>query len=377
MLTTKDVALKSGFSFSTVAAALRNDPRVAAATRERILEVASAMGYRKNAFAAGLAKARAGGPHEFRATIAFLNIHRIPGSMRKSYRIISFLEGAEKRAQLLGYNLEVFRIFEPNLSGRRLSDILTARGIEGVILYGEPKESDACMGWPLDWNRFSVAIAGEGISGLGFHFAFSDAFHATMVAVQRVLSAGYQRVALVESPRADIDSAPDRTESAFLYYTHSLHASERIAPLHLAFQPRTRNTKLYQKEGEKFKKWFFKHRPQVILTRATEDLLGWLGEINMKVPRDVGLVDLALLPNRKGFAGVEERAGEIGAAALDLVSNGLLSGSVGRPVHPTGVFIQGDWVPGDSFDERGPAGSALRKKKTRSASSALSRKSAK
>jgi DNA-binding LacI/PurR family transcriptional regulator len=52
--TMKDVARQAGVDVSTVSLAINNDPRIRRETRERILAIASDLGYRKNHLARGL-----------------------------------------------------------------------------------------------------------------------------------------------------------------------------------------------------------------------------------------------------------------------------------------------------------------------------------
>ena len=49
MLTIKDIALNCGFSPSTISYALRDNPRIPEATREKIKAVAKEMGYQRDA----------------------------------------------------------------------------------------------------------------------------------------------------------------------------------------------------------------------------------------------------------------------------------------------------------------------------------------
>jgi DNA-binding LacI/PurR family transcriptional regulator len=59
-VTMDDVAARAGVSRAAVSLALRNSPKVSAARREQILQVAAELGYRPNINASRLARARTG-----------------------------------------------------------------------------------------------------------------------------------------------------------------------------------------------------------------------------------------------------------------------------------------------------------------------------
>jgi len=139
----KDVAELAGVSAMTVSCALRNSPKVLPATRERILEAASSLGYRPDPEISKLMMhLRQPTQHSFSHQLAFINSWPDPREHLKGYVGMLF-HGARHRAAQLGFDLEPFWLLEPGMTDSRLSSILYSRGIRGVLLAPWQHPSDS------------------------------------------------------------------------------------------------------------------------------------------------------------------------------------------------------------------------------------------
>jgi LacI family transcriptional regulator len=156
-----DIARACGLSISTISRALRGHAKVSAATRHRIEEVAERLGYRPNPYIAALMsnvrRAR-------RATAAAAALARIDTSPNadewKADPVQSqFYIGALARAERLGHRLERFHGGNSNISPARLTGILRARGITGVICSGHRYNAHGTA-FPFDRDRFALVTVG-------------------------------------------------------------------------------------------------------------------------------------------------------------------------------------------------------------------------
>src|SRR5690606_18500907 len=117
-VTIRDVAKAVGLSKSTVSLALRNDPRLRKATREKIRAVADQLGYRPDPALAALAHYRYGNASPGAPVLGWLTNWPERDEWRNDSRLYHF-NGACRQAERMGYQLEHFWLREPGLSWSR------------------------------------------------------------------------------------------------------------------------------------------------------------------------------------------------------------------------------------------------------------------
>jgi LacI family fructose operon transcriptional repressor len=94
-----------------------------------------------------------------------------------------------------------------------------------------------------------------------------------------------------------------------------------------------------------FANWFQEHQPHAVLSLGDESLRVF-AELGLRIPQDVGFVNLALMPGDRDVAGVNQYSDLVGAAAVELVDGQLRRNERGVPAHAKTVLISGAWVPG-------------------------------
>lgn len=154
-ITLADIATRAGVHKTTVSLALRNHPSLPQKTRDRLIAVAAEMGYRPDPTLAALIDYRFR-RHRRREdpTIAFLTHWSSRLGWQDSALHAGFHAGVLAQADHFGYQVEHFWMGEEHMTPRRMSDILTARGIRGIVL-----ASQRCAGeeeLELDWTRFAA-----------------------------------------------------------------------------------------------------------------------------------------------------------------------------------------------------------------------------
>jgi LacI family transcriptional regulator len=149
-----DVALAARVHKSTVSLALRNQPKLNAATRERIRKIAVELGYRPdpmldlfNLHRRTLAPPRPAG------ALAFVSDLPNPAAFARSERHEMIFSAAREEAKRLSFALELFLVGSAQLSPARLSQVLQARGITGILLGAL---SPATQSLNIDWSKFCV-----------------------------------------------------------------------------------------------------------------------------------------------------------------------------------------------------------------------------
>lgn len=134
--TIRDVARALGVSHTTVSMALRNDPRILPATRQKVNQAAVRLGYRSDPIVSELmAQLRASRARSNEVPLAFLTAWPTRDGWRKVMDHVDFFKGALARATELGYGLDEFWLREPGMTPQRMTSILRTRGIRGSLCF--------------------------------------------------------------------------------------------------------------------------------------------------------------------------------------------------------------------------------------------------
>jgi len=331
----RDVAREAGVSHTTASLALRSDPSISAETRRRVLTAARRLHYRPHAVVSSLmAQLRTLKVKSSPATIGFITAWPTRDGWQKWPNLQRFFVGVKARARELGYGVEVFWLREPGMTGRRMSQILRARCIQGLILQSLPKAHGHLS---LEWRHFAAVAKGVTIARPRLHRVISSHFEDMRLVGHHLKRLGYRRPGLVLD--AELDARVDRAWlAAYLLHQHDLPACDRVPPLVM----RTGET------ARKFGSWFTKHRPEVILFSGLP-VDEWVNGMGLRVPEDVGLVHLDWSEEVGALAGIDADAEAIGAAAVGLLVGQLHAHEYGIPVREKIVAVSGQWVMGSSI----------------------------
>lgn len=348
-VTMKSVATRAGVSLMTVSRVLRNHSSVTEETREKVLRAVRETGYRTNplvgAWMSHMRSSRARRTDQ--QTIAFLTADPERDDFVKGLTIPRYLEGAAARAEQLGFKLARFWLGAKGMSGPRMSDILYARGIAGLLVAPLPQPVGTV---DLQWERFAAVVFGYSMREPGLHRVTNHQIHSMRLALAETIRLGYRRIGLALELSKDV-RVDYNWSTGFLPYWMSLPAADRVA----SFFPRE-----FTREG--LLEWVRKERPEVIFG-GRRDMIDWLREDGWAVPDEIGFVSLEYYPEFGDLAGVDQNSLTIGAAAVELVVEQLYHNERGIPATPKVVMIEGFWHPGGSVrpmrEESGRAGASL------------------
>ncbi len=308
-----------------------------------VRKTAERLGYQKNALVSMLtAQIRAGRLQKTTSTLAYLttlSTPRIP-VINATYHL--FFEGAKKRAEELGYGLDVVWRKESAMTGSRMTKILQARGIRGLLVAPRPAPLSHIT---LDWNKFAAACIGHSLPAPKLHLAGAHHTRIIETALRMIRKHHYKRVGFAVLPSCD-HYAQYTFSSRFLFYQSLIPASDRIPPLYHPTKGDDREIDL-----PKLERWFSKNKPDVILGVGPQ-IWDWLTMLKISVPSDVAFVDICL-PNTDGScAGIFEMPDIIAASAVDLLVEQIHQNQRGIPDHPKSVAIEGKWIDGRTLPKR-------------------------
>jgi LacI family transcriptional regulator len=337
--TLQDVAKQAGVHRTTVSLALRDHPRIPPETRDRVKAISARLGYRINPLVAALMQSRRLGRDVKHVTLAYVtNYPTRYGWKPVHHDRPDFFPGAVSRARELGYKLEDFWLAEPGMTPARFCDILAARNIHGLIIGRLPPGQSSLA---LDWKRFSCVSLGMTLRSPVLHHVTENHFDTVWQGMQQCLDRGYRRVGFVFSEANDSPHVGDRWLGAFLRQQLAFPAKHRVAPC-----PQI------PADAEVFARWFKRQRPDALIATHARPVLGWLKQMGVRVPRDVGIIDLEDHPQQDS-AGVHYDPTNVGALAVEMLVGLLHRNETGVPdTNQHEVLLTGEWREGRTLPSR-------------------------
>lgn len=323
--TLEDVARAAGVHRSTASLSLRDHPRIPAATRDRVKAAAAALGYRIDPLISALMQTRRSPRTAGRHRLAFIT--RAPARNRESTAAKRF-GGAASRARDFGFELEPVACDALDVDGRALSDRLSIRCINGVIVDEFPAAAPVPE---FDWNRFSCVAIGRSPRAPALHRVVENDFEAAAQAMARCHQYGYRRVGLVLAARLEAPRTADHSLGAYASQHFRLDPDARL--LCCPGQPPT---------AESFAAWFSLCRPDALLVDDPASVRGWLARLRLRAPRDVGLVGLRSHEPAE-CSGFYCDPARIGALATEMLLGLMHRRETGIPAVPHEILPGGEW----------------------------------
>ncbi len=328
-VTVRELAAMVGVHFTTAALALRNSPKVSAATRRHIQAMAQKLGYRPNPLISALMAQRRATRPTPACVLAYITMRSRPADYADLPHEWEFAAGAKLRAEQLGYKLESFCLFAPGMTSARLAQILHARGIPGLVI-GPSVLSHTHL--PRALHSFASVTLGYSLLRPRLHRVTHNHAAGIQLACRELRRRGCRRIGLVLTGL--MDRHVDRLWSAgYLVFHQSLPTSDRVPPLYLPGEAVS---------DPVMRRWIGQRKPDAIVTVNIE-VLHWLKENASSIGWNILLTGLDLSPAWGNCAGVLQKPRKLGAAAIDLLTGQLHRNEQGLPDEPITVMIEGEW----------------------------------
>jgi len=347
--TLSDIARQVGCSKNTVSLALRGDPQIPEATRERIRRAADRIGYQPNPVISHLmAQLRASRTTRLQATLALVNANSDPEAFRHHPTIPTYVEGCGSRAARLGYSLDRFWLHDPTLNASRWLRILHTRGIKGLVLVGLMDTNHLPDHLRPVWGQLPCVVTGVRTRDPALSFCCVDHHNLALMAVERALALGYRRPGLVLDDV--IDTLVERRFSAgYISGVRTLPPAQHL--------PIFGEVSRAEKEPGLFRAWLERCQPDVVFT-LYNNVLGWLRAAGRRVPEDIGVIQLEWRATRPEIAGMNQHNFMTGEAAVDMVVSQIHNNETGVQEFPRATLIGATWMDGTSVRPQ-PAPAAI------------------
>ncbi len=336
--TMRDIAEKAGCHYSTVSLALRNHPRIAAETRERVQRAAEELGYRPDPMLAALNAYRVmKQPPRQSSVLAWLTNYPTRDHWRDVSCECIYHQGAQRRAEERGYRLEHLWMAEPGITDRRMSDILRNRGIEGLLL--APQQHPGPLG--LDWADFSAVTIGYTVLRPKLHNVFHHDYRIMTALLEELGRRDYRRPGLVELREHEL-RVDHQWLASYLVHQRAQPVRPHLPPL------------ILDGWDEKiFLRWVERHEPDAVVSKLPE-VAAALKKEGYRFPADIGVALHSMVeqdaPNV--CSGMLKHPLQVGQMAVDLLVDMIHRNEKGVPVLPQQLLIDGSWHEGSTLRPR-------------------------
>jgi len=256
-LTMKDVAIAVGCHVSTVSLALRGDERIPEGTRKRVRAAAKRLGYQVHPLISAWNRSRrAGRSINCNLSLAYLGSR----ASEANGAAMAVYDSLQEEVDRNGFSLARFCVEDFEGSVGRLSQILKARSVSGVIL-GPGVEGQVFKGG--DWSDFSLVALGEGPLDLLVDRFMVDAGERVFAAVKSCFEKGWRRIGFVSTNSWSLVSSSCSIAAFNAAQCRYLSVGERLP---ICFVERGKPG------GEEVEAWMCLNRPEVLLVDAESGL---------------------------------------------------------------------------------------------------------
>lgn len=308
--TLREVARRAGVSPMTASRVVNGLGVVGAAREARVCAAIEELGYKPDPALSALAEYRSGTRSHKGSVLAFLDSD---GTMYSD----AVYEGARAEAHLLGYQTERFSLPSETARIRRLGQIISHRGMQGVLI-GPSQKPRELEGW--DWT----GMAAVALDALEHHPPVNtvamDCFHSAFGAAEHLKVNGCRRVALWVAPSLQARTG-ERWMGGYLAWARHNQTEVLLVPDNI--NPRIG-----------LSRW---------LKRMRADGLATIHSAASPVCAKLGIKVIFL--NRTG-AGREQlyydlEPATLGREAMRILHHSLLRREFGLPQHPKHVALRG------------------------------------
>jgi DNA-binding LacI/PurR family transcriptional regulator len=336
----RDIAEKLGVSRMTVSLALRDDPRVAKTTMRRVQSLAKRLGYARDPEFAKAMSRLAVLKHSatYMGEIAFLTGWHAELAWKSSPHFAACFQGAAERSRELGYRLGNFWTRDPTHHGKRLSDVLWARGIKGVLIAAPGAEvlGEHSGIHELDWARFCCVYVGPLPEDLQLNAVRHDHFDGMLRALHELEALGYRRIGFAAVDGVDLLTS-HRWTAAYMHWR-----SERCFD-----KPLPGFVYRYGHLPERdLVRWIRDNKLDAVIAMQDEPLRA-LRAIKRSAAKPLAFCALNRVESSP-VSGINQHEHELGRVAVDLLVHGINHDQTGLSLHPVQTVIKGSWHKGDT-----------------------------
>jgi LacI family transcriptional regulator len=332
------IAAQAGVTQATVSLCLANHPRISPKTRERVQALARQLGYSPHPYISSLMRfRRQGRALKDKPVLALVCAFHVADRWRNhpSVTIRHMREGALARAASFGFHAQEFWLHRDGMSADRFSDMLHARGIQGLLLGPLP---DGTAAPELNWEHFAAVSLSAPLRTVALTTVCNDHYFSTLRAVSEARRHGHRRpgLAILKSHPARFHG---RWEAGYLMGCAQTPAVAPLPPLLLDDWS----------DEKAIRQWLRREKPDAVITPGSDYFLPFLQREGWSVPEEIGLVSLACPGTGGRISGIFQNGHLMGSSAVDLLIGQIERHERGLRPQARSMMIEGEWNEGKTL----------------------------
>ena len=310
----------------TVSLALRNSPQVSAATKAKVQVAAEKLGYRPDPEVSRLmSRLRLTRGRKGDATIALVDISDRPPGYDVRY-FIQIRDGAQKRAEVLGFRVMKAMLGEMRCGVPRLLDILYNRGVTGIVLL--PPLRPMMIPQDADWSHFAVVSTTYAITPHVVHRVVPHEFLNMCLVLKRLEKAGFSRIGVMFEHDFDARNLHQFTAAISL-----------LGRADCIMRVRSRNSL----NGEEIVNWIEARHLEIVVTPFVEYLQPFLQRMPAEKRPKLYSLGVPVLPD---VPYLDQRTHDIGGNAINQLVGMLNHSEFGLMDSPATTMLRGHFCDG-------------------------------
>jgi len=341
-MTMRELARLAGVSQATVSLALRNHPRISNETKARIVTLVKKHKYVVDGRVSELMRTiRVHSAEQLTGCLGLISLYpeeKPWQNVKRRPHLSRLHRSMVKRAGELGYRVEAFWVKNPEMTLKRLAQILEARGIRGLLSLGAPELEEEIPG---DLRPFVIVTQGTSIA-TRLHRILGHWVHDTTLLLTTLKARGYRRPGLILQQHQDGRNA-HIIAAMYLYFSRYDFDRLDIPILYAGSHV----------DQEAMGEWFDQHRPDVLVYYDHENHFRsieiFLQNRKLIVPRDIGLAVLDATVQIDGVSGVHQNIEQMGVSAVEMVVSRLQQGETALPKFAKVESVEGTWIEGETL----------------------------
>lgn len=341
----RDIALRLDLSVATISLSLNGNPRIPAATRERVCRAAEEMGYRPDPAVAALSKRRGGAAVERSVSVAFLAAGEVCEDLKRNsarpllQRVHDALRQSFRRD---GFGFETLPCPESPEDGKHFRKTARARNVAGLLLAHPFHLPDRLH---LSEELPAIALLARHRDAAGRPLVTSNFRQSLIETMDRLRQRGYRkpglslvnRTLMYESPRQEpAERGSWRYLSVFESFGTAAFPGTGPLPVHLC----------EDFDESEFLRWVEVHKPDVIISTSDWEIPSILQSMRSRI--DYCGLDIKD-PTSDAIAGLDLQREAIAAVATDFLGKRLFAAD--DPLAHAGVTLEvpAKWIEGESL----------------------------
>jgi DNA-binding LacI/PurR family transcriptional regulator len=336
----RDIASAAGVCLMTVSLSLRGSPKISAATRDRIQQLADQMGYRPDPEISRLMRhLRSSRTMQGKVGLVIVDFYPTADFVENSYNQ-RIRQGAIRRATELGFSATALHAADCDFNLKHLLKVVRHRGLDGALLL--PSVATTKLDPSVDWRDISVVATSNSILAPRFHSVVPHQFANMMRLIETMQSRGHRRICAIFDEFFD-----ERTAHNFTAAVNWHHHGHRTLVL-----PGKMNA---PEKAALVTHWIEKHQPDLIFAQASDAVADAMPQLRRsRRGKPFEIVGLGAA-SEFSMSYLDERPELVGSGAVDLLAGMIYYHETGIPEHPRTTMIDCAFHLMDASDAAGSA----------------------